>query len=954
MSIKAIQIIGIAATMFMTSSAASAAVGHHDSPQLAVGVGGHKKVKPTSPIRWERKDPGLQGYLYNVHLKGDMVVYFELLDKATGKLKAKAYPYGKRNAVSHDAERRVSFRELKALFEVFEKKKTLIRNRRSTNYSNNVYQVEGQGVPIGYDETIGFIGNATACYNYTPIHNADGVNYNTVTYSNSMSTEAVATNLDQSVKGSYGGFAASQSFSYSNEWSQTDYGGSINIMSYYAFNMGATLDPNDPLTYTGQQYLKNPAEFAAACGGKYTTLLPVGMYVVGDVAWSSSDSDTATAMSAEMKAEYEDLGKSLEGAVSAAYSKNTSDVSMSLSATWVVYGGGGIATKLTADIAEADHYLTDCMNEITDACDAYYEAIRKATTLALDEFTTTYVTPLGNTSSDTTIFEVFPNGIVKDDKGNGGIDAISPANIQLANVEAYGSGTPPALDPDKYQAPLFQYIKILNEVSTLSLRAKNIYDSINSETLYNTLSGLSGQLSDVANTYSADRENMLNALEQCFGDDPNNAINCDSIVALDTAGALADAYAWYDYKYKNALEGQKQILKAARENSYALQYHSKLDLDCTNITVCGDLTSTMPLTTVWTYGLNDDFYPSNDTYKYEDYSPKTGVAAFSYGAWTDERGVSRSDPIIYFMTDNGQSMNGYPNGGVTSIIAGRYSDGNYFYSTPDTFEKLTIKRANSNCIKSPCQINASSNSGYPGTLFWGGEYGKLSKIYQNIGEQPVMEPLLYGGQTFERFLAYSSDKVLNDKTDQFNGGESGSLALVGLAGRVKDSEFKCINGSFTDLNKPFAGSVRGSSACADSDIEATYTLPTTPSVADPEKKSFRQIAAGFAMGVHNDKVNEIYLYTADLNSRYSTKILGPISTDMVGTGGIKTADKIDEIDDNVVRMTDNNAIMAVGGNAKSGNVQYWALYEGELKRHHQSGVADFSLYMVPTDNFFKP
>ena len=954
MSIKAIQIIGIAATMFMTSSAASAGVGHHDSPPLTVSVGDHKKVKPTPPIRWERQDPGLQGYLYNVHLKDDMVVYFELLEKATGKLKAKAYPYGKRNAVSHDAERRVSFRELKALFKVFEKKKTLIRNRRSTSFSNIVNQVDGQGVPIGYDETIGFIGNATACYKYTPIHNGGGITYNTVTYSSSMSTEAVATNLDQSVKGSYGGFEASQSFSYSNEWSQTDYGGSINIMSYYAFNMGATLDPNDPLTYTGQQYLKTPAEFAAACGGKYTTLLPVGMYVVGDVAWSSSDSDTATAMSAEMKAEYEDLGKSLEGAVSAAYSKNTSDVSMSLSATWVVYGGGEIATDLTAEIAKADSHLTVCKDGDTKECDAYYVAIREATTVALDEFTKDYVTPLGVSSYDTTIFEVFPNGIVKDDKGLGGIDAISPSNIQLADVEVYGSETPPALDPDKYQVPLFQYIKVLNEVSTLSLRAKSIYDSIYLETLYNTLSGLSGQLSDVAKTYSDDRENMLKTLEQCFGDDPNNAINCDSIVALDTAGALADAYAWYDYKYKNALEGQKQILKAARENSYALQYHSKLDLDCTDITVCGDLTSTMPLTTVWTYGLNDDFYPSNDTYKYEDYFPKTGVAAFSYGAWTDERGVSRSDPIIYFMTDNGQSMSGYPNEEVSSIIAGRYSDGKYFYSTPDTFEKLTIKRANSNCTKNPCQINAHSDSGYPGTLFWGGDYGKLSRIYQPIGEQPIHEPLHYGGQTFERLLAYSSDKVLNDKTDQFNGGESGSLALVGLAGRVKDSEFKCINGSFTDLNKPFSGSVRGSSACADSDIEATYTLPTSPSVADPTKSSFRQLAAGFAMGVHNDKVNEIYLYTADLNSRYSTKILGPISTNMVGTGGIKTEDKIDEIDDNVVRMTDNNAIMAVGGNAKSGNVQYWALYEGELKRHHQSGVADFSLYMVPTDNFFKP
>jgi hypothetical protein len=193
---------------------------------------------------------------------------------------------------------------------------------------------------------------------------------------------------------------------------------------------------------------------------------------------------------------------------------------------------------------------------------------------------------------------------------------------------------------------------------------------------------------------------------------------------------------------------------------------------------------------------------------------------------------------------------------------------------------------------------------------------------------------------------------LNDKTDQFNGGESGSLALVGLGGRVKDDEFRCINGRFTDLNKPFADSVPGSSPCADSDIEASYTLPTTPSVADPSISAFRQVAAGFAMEVHNNTVNEIYLYTADLNSRYSTEILGPISNDLVGeTGTRRTAD---QIDDNVVRMTDGHAIMGVGGTAKSGNVHYWALYEGELKRYHQSGVADFSLDMVPADNFFKP
>lgn len=446
-----------------------------------------------------------------------------------------SYPYGRATASLAEGEfKRMSLSEFNQSMADRSSRSINARPLAATAAASTPTSLQ-----LGYSPSVGPLPGE--CYNFTvePLNNP--VLQTSLTISNTASSFAEQTNVSTSISGAFGAFKASDNFSYSDNYLSSTNSGAVYFNAYAVYQLSSAFDS---LTQFGTQ-MQGAGQIPQLCGVQYMAVVPAGVFVTLRFSWQSSSSQTASTMSNQLNGSYglDQVSVAVKSA------KSISNSTLGLYSSIEINGGGSaLTTPIMNAATTADKYLTDCENSTssdTTACDNFANTIIGAVGPNISSFQQSAEAD----NPDFSTFSIFANGI-------SGVSL----STQLVSV-------PEITDSDAllpYQSALKSYLKFLNQVATLGLRAQYLSQAVGSQYDW-TATGVNLQntLDTLGDTYSQDRGTMIDNLNDCLLNSTSTSVA--TLCAPVTNNTSATAYDWY-----GANGGNPNWL--AQQNAIALQY----------------------------------------------------------------------------------------------------------------------------------------------------------------------------------------------------------------------------------------------------------------------------------------------------------------------------------------------------------------------------------------------
>ncbi len=199
------------------------------------------------------------------------------------------------------------------------------------------------GLALGWSNSVG--ASAAECVAFTletPIQTYLSASFNAASQASSTAEQI---NISATVKGSYGAFSASDTFTDSESYQASANSGFQywNFANIYTLNTTAT-------GFTGQGYSQiTTGNFPSVSGTEYITTVLGGLYATISMSWSSSSESTSTNISDTFTGKYELT--QLTAAASVATSDSNSQAAFSLGMT---VNGGALKAPGADNVTEPD------------------------------------------------------------------------------------------------------------------------------------------------------------------------------------------------------------------------------------------------------------------------------------------------------------------------------------------------------------------------------------------------------------------------------------------------------------------------------------------------------------------------------------------------------------------------------------------------------------------------
>lgn len=549
---------------------------HHDHKHRWKRICNRKHLNKLDQRRCDRRRfAGDEHYIVARIAPNGGIRSFHLLRTDTGQEVVTAYPFGISRAIATDDPRedevRIRHKNLENFLSkrpapvVVVKKRPIKKNARSPSLQGPGDDFfAATGLELGWSPSTGQ--STTECIQFT-IAPPDGVAVQTSFSSQDQATStAEQINISATVKGSYGAFSASDTFSYSDSYQASANSGFQywNLANLYTVN--AAVNSTEPFTAQGQDAL-NAGSFSTTCGSQYMTSVLGGFYATISMSWNSSSTDTSKTISDSFTANY---GlDSLTAAASVTTSSSNSNSAFNI--TQKIYGGGTappgqgstaplvILTNAFASGDSNGSYYIRCAGTNSnppapdpDACTQFSSAMATGAANASNAFTE-WVNSLG-AGSNLSQFALFPSGVAG---VNPGIETLPMPTPTVTNDVLVG-----------YQSQLQQYMDVVNQLGTLQNRATYLAGAVSQQGFdpanTNLQLSVTGALNSVSNTYLNDKKGVfLKNLAACLA---ATSVNVDTVcqpVTDSYNSNIKTAYDWY--KSQNAAQLPLQ-------NTIALQY----------------------------------------------------------------------------------------------------------------------------------------------------------------------------------------------------------------------------------------------------------------------------------------------------------------------------------------------------------------------------------------------
>jgi hypothetical protein len=406
------------------------------------------------------------------------------------------------------------------------------------------------GLPIGWNESTG--ATPGQCFNYTINTPSNNVEQASFSSKSAASSTAEQINVSATVSGASDGFMASDTFSYSDQWSSSTNSSNQYYNFYSLYTLDSTVSSSEPFNAQGQGA---GASASTLCGSQYLSAVTVGMVATLSIDYGSTSSSTQTDISDSFSAS-EGL-ESLSTSVSSAYSASNSSSYFEFSLT--SYGGGTAATTdlnnaFAATNARGEAYYASCAAGNTDDCTTFSGNMGSGASNALSSFNGLVSGLSSAHNPDLSFFATFPNGVAGADT-----PALVTTPIPISTGEV--------LQP--YAAQLDQYVTLLNQIATLNNRVGLIQSLVTDTPSFNPeeFLDLLGYLDPLQNIYTADRDTLLTNLESCLA--------ATSANVTTVCGPIIDNQATDPFEYYAATPAScaaSDDCFFAQQNTLALQY----------------------------------------------------------------------------------------------------------------------------------------------------------------------------------------------------------------------------------------------------------------------------------------------------------------------------------------------------------------------------------------------
>lgn len=562
---------------------------------------------------------------FEVRMAGDKVVYVRLVRNQDGVISAEWFPYGEKHAQSASELKYYSVKAFKKFMAKRIKKLKKARKSEMSSTRNSLLLAKTTGIiqatppayntglGLGYNPSTGYVGNGSECYNYTTSLNG-GILDDSFSLETGVSSLSETTDVSGSISASFDSFSASDIFSYSHNYDSSANSGQIFLTASATFTAnnifsGVSADGT-------QQQLGGT--FSANCGSQFISSVPVGMFVRGRLSWASSSSTTSQNISNTLTASATGLG-GLSSAVSTASS--TSNTHYSFAFLLQVIGGGEYSSNIMTAKSDNENYFQSCANGTTADCTLFATAMDQAIANNLADFYNSY-TPPTSLPSNIADLAVFPHGITGVDTSL--LQAI-PVNSLLDSTEyadLFSSGF--------YVPALWNYLTVLNQISTLQNRTSSLMTALSVDSLNPTpqLDIAGGYLTPLHSTYQGDVGTMMINLRQCMSSQINAiATNCAPIVQLYN-DSITDAYLYYSSTGQNPNS-------FAQQNTIALQYTGLTSLNGNGFFQISKDTynNSFPLDVVWANALPNPFPYAINGGGYWQPNGYPAIIAFADAPW---------------------------------------------------------------------------------------------------------------------------------------------------------------------------------------------------------------------------------------------------------------------------------------------------------------------------------
>ena len=406
------------------------------------------------------------------------------------------------------------------------------------------------GLPIGWNESTG--ATPGQCFNYTINTPSNNVEQASFSSKSAASSTAEQINVSATVSGASDGFMASDTFSYSDQWSSSTNSSNQYYNFYSLYTLDSTVSSSNPLNAQGQGA---GASFSTLCGSQYMSAVTVGMVATISIDYGSTSSSTQTDISNSLSAS-EGLD-SISTAVSSAYSATNS--SSYFEFTMNSYGGGTAATTdlnnaFAATNAAHEAYYALCAAGSTDDCTTFSGNMGSGASNALSSFNGLVSGLSGASDPDLSFFETFPSGVAGADT-----PALVTTPIPIPTSEV--------LQP--YASQLEQYVTLLNQIATLNNRVGLMQSLVTNTPSFNpeTFLDLLSYLDPLENIYTADRSTLLGNLESCLA---ATSANVTTVCGPIIDNQATDAFEYYATLPTSCAAAGDCFF--AQQNTLALQY----------------------------------------------------------------------------------------------------------------------------------------------------------------------------------------------------------------------------------------------------------------------------------------------------------------------------------------------------------------------------------------------
>jgi len=550
----------------------------------------------------EQESSDQKAFRFAVSMKDNRVVkivYYRVADK---KIYSQAFPHGRSFAKNHDPEKIYTRAQFKRLMAKLQKKSPVslpsssaalvTTTTASTDCTSNGTCTTGMG--LGYNPSVGYLGGGSQCYNFTTALSATSGNLN-FSSANTASSQAGQTSVSADVQGSYDAFYASDSFSYSSSYNNSQNSGSVffsaSQLATAAFTLNADpstglITPASALNATGNQQLQANT-FSAQCGSDVLSSAPVGMLITGEFGWASSSASSSEAISNSTK-----VSAGLDS-ISVAVSNATqnSTTSNSFSFTTNVEGGGTAANaswSLCTSATQISNDQTSCMAGNVASCDSFTTEMNSCAVGALDSYNTSLAQVIAGNSHDMTIATVFPYGV----KGV----TMTPTQGKINSIATLFANSLSSVDPftPLMSSALSNYATILNQVATLYNRAGYLNSAIKGKAFDPMNLNLTSATSSLMGVFSLDKSTFITTLNNCLTQGSASS-DCTTISNMYADG-VHNAWDWYGSTTYNPIHNSV----TTQQNTIALQYTGLVNYT-------GSSTMSFPVDVIWTQALPNPF-----------------------------------------------------------------------------------------------------------------------------------------------------------------------------------------------------------------------------------------------------------------------------------------------------------------------------------------------------------